>query len=610
MGAFDWKTDPALNGTVDPGLPVQDGASARTYPAVVREVMAAVRGLSDDIGGAITTSGALNAYIAATASGVTQLRAGVSLLLKVDRSNTDAAFLNVDGTGPKPWVDADGSVFAAGRLKADRMARVTYHVATDAWRTDILAALDNTSDQQKSEPGNPVGDKIAAAVDQRKGGRIVAAQRGLVLSDPASATANRILLNALLAEMAGLGGGTVYASGTVYVDGPIDNKYSGVYLEGPAALSAHDTAFSAYGLTIIPTVDCTGAVDATSPNGRGAVLRHRTPWKAEVGGAIAPARNVGGGFRYVRVIGNGVARRLLEVDSVTYGTYDVYLENPVGYDAAWFRSGVTGTDLGEAADIQYANVNLRARCVEGAGANAHGVTLAGSVNANFSLNGNVQISVQHVNGNALNLSNADNNTIRLTSYRLGSGTGASFIAAAAIGAGSQVYARANTLFLSADSAGYVQGLEASGATSPAVFREIILDTENGTPMPVQGTGALSRVTNVMAIYTPTLVAGGGTLGAGATATGRWSQTAAGHVTARVSIFIPNGSGLSSFLAVGMPIPPRAGVIEGMAYGKEISITGKAVSGIVSGGTANIQYADGTFTGANGMNIRLVATYEV
>lgn len=203
MGVLDWSLSAARNALVDPLVRAIDGASARDYPGMVRGVMMGVRALADDHGGAILTGGVANAYTARTSAGVSELRSGLRLLLCVDRGNTDAASLNADGTGPKPWLSASGDQLAVGALRKGRFVAVVYDAALDAWRSDAGAAIanvdlsaapgltlkgnagagtatpadltvgqtrsllavdrvDNTSDATKAQQGNPIGDALAS----------------------------------------------------------------------------------------------------------------------------------------------------------------------------------------------------------------------------------------------------------------------------------------------------------------------------------------------------------------------------------------------------------------------------------------------------------------
>ncbi len=141
MGVLSWALDRFANATADPTIPAQDGASARSFMDLLRGVMAGSRALADDQGGAIVTAGTGNAYAVSTASGVTQLRAGLSLLIQIDRTNTDVVTLNVDGTGPKPWRDGDGVDFANGALPPKRFVRITWDADRGAWISDVLSLV-------------------------------------------------------------------------------------------------------------------------------------------------------------------------------------------------------------------------------------------------------------------------------------------------------------------------------------------------------------------------------------------------------------------------------------------------------------------------------------
>lgn len=141
MGVPSWSLSVALNALVDPLVRALDGASARSFPEMIRGVMVGVRALSDDRGGAITTGGAANAYTAKTASGLVRLEPGTAILVRIDRTNTDLAFLNVDGTGPRPWCDRDGAQLGAGLLGPGRFLQAIWDDAAKVWRSDLFAGL-------------------------------------------------------------------------------------------------------------------------------------------------------------------------------------------------------------------------------------------------------------------------------------------------------------------------------------------------------------------------------------------------------------------------------------------------------------------------------------
>lgn len=136
MGVPAWNLDPDLNGSADPEVPTPDGASARVIPGNVRALMARMRAFADDTGGALVTGGTGNQYVVATASGLTGLRAGLSLLIRADRANTGPATLSVDGL-VAPWRDAGGGEFPAGAI-GPRLFRVAFDASLGAWRNEAL----------------------------------------------------------------------------------------------------------------------------------------------------------------------------------------------------------------------------------------------------------------------------------------------------------------------------------------------------------------------------------------------------------------------------------------------------------------------------------------
>lgn len=140
MGLFSWDPTPAKNAGADPLIAAQDGASARSFATTIRGFMSGMRRFTDDVGGALSTTGRLNAYVVTTNSGVSELRAGLTLLVRVDRDNTAEATLNVDGLGPLPWVDAGGARLQAGRILKGRYYSVFLDPDAPAWRVQSGAS--------------------------------------------------------------------------------------------------------------------------------------------------------------------------------------------------------------------------------------------------------------------------------------------------------------------------------------------------------------------------------------------------------------------------------------------------------------------------------------
>lgn len=141
MGVRDWVTTPARNAGVDPAIQSADGTSSREFPDAIRGVMAGVAALAGDQGGALRTAGTGNSFVVNTAAGIRTPRPGISILVEVDRANTDAVTLNVDGTGPLPWLDMSGAQMPAGALQPKAILRATWSDGRGAWVTDVLGGL-------------------------------------------------------------------------------------------------------------------------------------------------------------------------------------------------------------------------------------------------------------------------------------------------------------------------------------------------------------------------------------------------------------------------------------------------------------------------------------
>lgn len=416
---------------------------------------------------------------------------------------------------------------------------------------------------------------------------IPAAWVGVVANDSSKAASNAAAINGLYAALGAAGGGRVILpAGNVYVGATLDNTQDYVTLRGGGVLYVN-LGTPVYSTTIIPTF-------------AGTVLKDRS---------LPTANHVknGGGIDGVRIIGNGIATRLVEIGSGWGGTYKFRAEDSVGPDAVAFEVFAL-PNASNAGNFQRAEVDISVQqTAPGAASNAHCIVMEGDAASNVSINDRMRFDVVHINGDGLRMANADNNMIWLRSYRVPGGTGAGVRSKA--GSNVQIAARANVFtFLSTNSPSVFEGTET--ATYPSISNVIqYLDSDNGSPLPTVGAGAQAYVENAAGTYTPTVTAGGGSLGSGVVTGGRWHQTASGLVTAFVTISLPNASGSLVVLQVSLPVPPRSGMIEGSAVGKEISVTGKALVGIIDSTRAALQFYDGTLTGQSGMNIRLKLEYQ-
>lgn len=405
-------------------------------------------------------------------------------------------------------------------------------------------------------------------------------------------TGTAAIINAALATIAATGGGKlILPPETISLDATIDNKYAMVTVEGMAYTARSDVNTTQFSTLIAPTF-------------AGVALKHRTPYDGP-----SRRRNNGGGFVGISVVGNNVATRLLEVDSVVGGAYDMYLTGCTtpGGEAALFTSGVTGTDIGDAADVQRAKINLRVVQSSDTGPNAGScncIRFDGSSNANFSFNTDINLYVRHQDGDGIVFAHSDNNYINtLTCQKVG-GVGRAFVSKA-FNTGN---ARQNVINLySANSVAYVEGTEAG--TYPSNIRINIIDVDNSAPMPTFGPGASVVVLNAGNQYVPTVSAASGTI-TSATAEARWfSSERLVTVCANVSI-ITNGTG-SGLIRVTLPIPVKSTglFVPGIVMGTEVVSTGKAVVGTVEGSYASFSFYDGTYPGADGRVFRVQFTYE-
>lgn len=291
-------------------------------------------------------------------------------------------------------------------------------------------------------------------------------------------------VNAAMAACAAAGGGDVFLPATdISLDATIDNKYSRVLLLGAGEkASFHDGGSPTWGTRIRPSF-------------AGTVLKHRTPFASELGGTL-PARNDGGGFENIIVDGNSIATRLLEVTSVGYGSYDIGLNDCIGTEAALFTCGTTGVDIAESADIQNmrkCNITFR-QLLAGAAADCDGVVFSGSANANVSMNFDVHIIGQYLNGKGFRGRHCDNNILSVKAYRAGGGTGHTVYmhgATASLGGGY------TNIFTHVSGTGtiYAEGTGDPGVTAGKTNTILNLDTQNGTPEPTAGTGAKWRWQN-------------------------------------------------------------------------------------------------------------------
>lgn len=277
---------------------------------------------------------------------------------------------------------------------------------------------------------------------------------------------------------------------TYYTSCAIDMRFAGVGLVGPAAEGIHDTTPTQGTARIMPGGGYTGQL-----------VKMRSPY-----GASNPRIT---GLRLENVIleANSLSQVLLEVDSIAYSSIKgVYLRDAQsgGADnsALVIKSGVTGTDLGEAADVQFVDIDVNIRQISNSGALSVGCAkITGSANANFSMNTSVRMNCQHKDGDAFDIVNADNNRFWLRAYRVSGGAGALLrcrgVTATDLGCRKNVFD-----YLGGAGPIVFEGTDTSGVTAGTRNVIGIIDVGNGTPEPTYGTGSratfVSNVTNAVA----------------------------------------------------------------------------------------------------------------
>ena len=403
-------------------------------------------------------------------------------------------------------------------------------------------------------------------------GEIRAEWLGVVPNSDAAAASNASAINAGLAALGARGGGRlILPTGQIYVGSTLLNRWNYTYLDG-SGLPVAPYGNPVYPTTIVPTF-------------AGTVIKHYS----DLSGNYLVN---GGGLRNFRVIGNGIATRNVEINTVWDGEYRFRSEDAVGTEGVY----VYGDVVAGGGSVQRMNMNISAvQVMPGAAAAANCVTFDGAATANVSINDNVRLDLAYKNGNALELKNSDNNEIYLRAFKYPGGTGRPFIARAH--ANPDRVARSNRLaFYSAyDGIGYVEGTEA--AAYPASLRIQYLDQDNATPVPGRGTAASLAVDGITVGYTPQVTALSGTI-ANANVAARWSQH--GHtitVTAQVNI-VDNGTG-SSRVMVSLPFPHNGNTPAGTVSGYQNS-TGVGLTGLIYGNQAYIVASNGSYpvTGAN------------
>lgn len=289
-------------------------------------------------------------------------------------------------------------------------------------------------------------------------------------------------INAAMAYLNGIGGGVLWHDAINYsIGSTVDNKYPRVLLMGTGDEQTHDSGTPVRRTRYLATF-------------AGTTVKVRTPYASEQGVVAAQTyKYAGAGIKGIMLDGNQIGTMALLVDTVDCADIDVFATGYVGSTVFEVNCGVTGTDLGEACDVQQSRMVFRARQIgTTAERNSDILTLNGSSNANVSGNvgpaNGISVYAQHWNGNVLVGYSADNNDVCVMGFRAG-GTGKLILGkgkTASVGIG---FSNNNIVFASGIGAIYLEGTDTAGVTVGATNTILTRDVSNSTPAPTAGTGS-------------------------------------------------------------------------------------------------------------------------
>lgn len=316
---------------------------------------------------------------------------------------------------------------------------------------------------------NGVNSTLAATYSNRL--QVEARDYGLVINSSDAAAANSTIINNLMQAISDRGGGVlILPPGKIWVSSTLDNKFSRVLVQGAGKeTDPNNGVFSRAGTYLYPTNPFNGT----------AVLKHRTPY-----GPTTYA-NWGGGFVNMTVDGAaGAVVRLLELDSIQASTLDITLASCWGDAIAFFKCGVSNSDLAGPCDIQNGNFNITTDSFFGS-QSIHSLVLSGSVNADVSLNTFNLKQYYSGSGKALWLRNQDTNYFEFINQVQGTMSGGYGIYCAAQGAeyaGSSGGGASMINFYNGNGPFYLEGLETPNATAGAYLVINHLDLGSNVPL--------------------------------------------------------------------------------------------------------------------------------
>lgn len=310
---------------------------------------------------------------------------------------------------------------------------------------------------------------------------------GTVSGAQAAANYNTIAtaIAACIAGSGGIGGTVLLPPGTFHVDATLVINQSGIVLEGAGAYGNSDVGSqTGFGTTLFwnntaspattAMIDVTSVQGASNPAIKRSGVRNLT---------LQCAGNVGIGIR---------------VKSIHWGRFEnIYIVNPTAEGLAT-ECFVTGTELGEAADVTkctFDNIGIRLLEVPDT---AKGFSFDGSTNANTSNSTFRNLAVSCKGAQlAVDIRNTDSNRFYDTVINQSNGGTVQPIVLRGAAAEAQV-SRGNMFFglASGGSSTGIRGLKSegtdtAGVTFPAMNNVVYgYSIENGEPAPLIGTGSV------------------------------------------------------------------------------------------------------------------------
>jgi hypothetical protein len=316
-------------------------------------------------------------------------------------------------------------------------------------------------------------------------------------------------------------------------------------------------------------------------------------------------------FRGIGLDCNSLIGIGLQVNSIRFADVDIAVANATDRSVNMFLTFV----LGEARDVQFNRFRLRLRQVESP--NGFCLVLGGDGVSNISFN-EFWVDAQHANRQVLFAADSDNNIYHVfRAFKIPSGTTTESVALLG-GVSSNATSRAERfLDFTANTPIHAYGTN-EGFASPSIGHTAVLDEENGTPIPIVGTGASINYTfNTSATeeqawlsFSPTVVATLGTITSYDNVSALYRK-----IGKRVDFkiqwrIVTNGTG-GGALTFDLPIQ-LAGSFGHVWAGKERAMTGKAMAVFADGGSqAGVcQNYDGSYPGLDGGVYNVSGTYQV